>query len=345
MSFDPDAAGQPGAGIFGLPHSRDQAAIILIPVPFDATTSYGTGTSRGPQAIRQASVQVDLLDRQYGLIYEQGIFMEAENERIAAVSRRTRSLAEPIIAQGGTNESDAGAVREINEAGEMVSTFVSGEISRVLAEGKIPGLVGGEHSVSFGAIKACAERYGPIGVLQLDAHMDLRKEYEGFEWSHASVMWNVLTHVPEVTRLVQVGIRDYGKGEAEFAAAHGDRVSTFYDADWYAQRADRRSILDQCSEVIEALPEQVYVSFDIDGLEPSLCPHTGTPVPGGLSFNEAAFLLKVLADSGRRIVGFDLVEVCPGEQGDWDANVGARMLYKLCGTAIRSTSKRHVSDR
>lgn len=340
MSFDPDAPGQPEAGIFGLPHTRDQAAIILIPVPFDATTSYGTGTSRGPRSILQASTQVDLLDRQYGPIYEQGIFIEAENEQIAAASARARSLAEPIIAQSGPTESDAAAVHQINDAGQLVNTFVSGQVAGILAEGKTPGLIGGEHAVSFGAIKTCAEHRGPIGVLQIDAHMDLRRAYEGFEWSHASIMWNVLTHVPQVTRLVQVGVRDYGKGELDFAAQQGHRVRTFYDADWYAQRADGRTILDQCREAIESLPEQVYISFDIDGLDPSLCPNTGTPVPGGLSFNEAALVLKTLADSGRKIVGFDLVEVCPGGLGDWDANVGARMLYKLCGAAGTSTATR-----
>ncbi len=343
MPFDPDAAAPPGSGIFGLPTTpaaRAEAGVVLIPVPFDATVSYGHGTSRGPEAIRTASVQVDLYDRRFGRVYERGISMEPSAERIAALSERTRALARPLIEKGGADESDAAQVQRIDGACEEVNSWVHAQVDRTLHDGKgrkVPGLIGGEHSVSFGAIRACAEHFGGgggIGILQIDAHMDLRDSFEGLAWSHASIMHNVLTRVPRVTRLVQVGIRDFGEGEMDFGIEQGQRVVTHFDDVWAEELSRGTPFGDLCEKAIRVLPDLVYVSFDIDGLDPALCPHTGTPVPGGLSFNQAAMLLWMLRESGKRVVGFDLVEVAPGpDGGDWDANVGARMLYKLCGLA------------
>jgi len=332
MSFDPDAAGQPGSGVFGLPHTRSEARIVLLPVPFDATTSYGHGAARGPAAILTASMQVDLYDRRFGRVYERGIFMEAPSERIAALSASARKFAAPIIEQGGAKISDAAAVAKVDAAGEQVSAFTYEHTRSVLAPGKVPGLIGGDHSTPLGAIRACAEAAGSLGILHVDAHMDFRNAYEGLRFSHASIMFNVLKTIPQVTKLVQVGIRDFGEGEMDFGIEQGKRVHTYYDDQWAEAMAGGTTFSDLAKEAIAQLPDQVYISFDIDALDPSLCPHTGTPVPGGLSFNQAALLLDALKQSGKRVVGFDLVEVCPG-QDEWDANVGARVLYKLCGLA------------
>jgi agmatinase len=213
-----------------------------------------------------------------------------------------------------------------------VNRFTFEHTKRVLAEGKVPGLVGGDHSTPFGAIRACAEHAGGLGILHLDAHMDLRAAYEGFAWSHASIMHNVLTRVPQVTKLVQIGIRDFGESEMDFGIEQGNRYHACYDDQWAEQMAGESSFMDLVRPAVAMLPEKVYISFDIDALEPSLCPNTGTPVPGGLSFNQAALILETVKKMGKRVVGFDLVEVCPGEDGsEWDANVGARVLYKLCG--------------
>lgn len=346
MSFDPNAAAAPGSGAFGLPHSRADARIVLLPVPFDATTSYGGGASTGPDAIRAASAQVDLLDHQFGRIYEAGIFMANPDPLIAEAGHLARRLAEPIIAKGGADDSDAQAIASINAAGEKVNEFVSRWFEAALGEGRIPGLVGGDHSTPFGAIQACSEYVASLpngadglGVLQTDAHMDFRHAYEGFTWSHASIMWNALERIAGVRRLVQVGIRDYCEAEREYGLSQGPRVVTHFDFDWFIRlsRGGGESLLDLCREAVDTLPRHVYISFDIDGLDPALCPHTGTPVPGGLSFNGAAALLGVLVESGRTIVGFDLNEVTQGPDGDeWDANVGARLLYKLCGAALCS---------
>jgi agmatinase len=333
--FDPNAAARPGSGVFGLPHGRDEAECVLVPVPFDATTSYRDGARDGPAAIRRASLQVDLFDLQTGRPYERGIHMLEADPRIAALCRSARAAAEPLIEQGGAGPGDEAAVELVDRAGAEVDAIVAREVAAICAAGKLPGVVGGDHSVPLGAIRAAAAHHGPIGVLHVDAHADLRRAYEGFRWSHASIMDNVLREVPDVVRISQVGIRDFCEEELERIRACEGRVVTWFELDWRRRLAAGERLLALCDEVVASLPERVWISFDIDGLDPALCPHTGTPVPGGLSFAEACLLLEAVQRGGRRIVGFDLNEVVPGPDGDeWDAAVGARLLYKLCGFAL-----------
>ena len=172
----------------------------------------------------------------------------------------------------------------------------------------------------------------------MDAHADLREAYEGFRYSHASIMNNVVREVPGLQRLVQVGVRDYCDEEDQLVRDNPALLRTFFDADLKREQLDGEPWSRLCGRVVAELPQEVYVSFDVDGLDPSLCPHTGTPVAGGLSFAEATALLRRLVESGRRIVGFDLNEVAPDPEGrsEWDANVGARLLYKLIGFALLS---------
>ncbi|MGD9688456.1 MAG: agmatinase family protein [Phycisphaerales bacterium] len=344
MIFDPNAAAAPDSGIFGLPHTHDDAQVILVPVPFDATTSYQSGAALGPAAILRASKQVDLLDHHFGAVHEQGVYLAPEPETLVKLFSRARVLAEPIIAKGGADQVDTSALAEIARVGADVNDLTYGAFAALLYNGKSPGLIGGDHSTPFGAIRACADLAealdprGGLGVLQLDAHMDLRPAYEGFTWSHASIIYNILTQVPEVHKVVQIGIRDYSEGERDAAKGFGSRLLTCFDADWQRELLDGARFTALARRAIAALPRHVYVTFDIDALDPSLCPHTGTPVPGGLSFDQAAIILKLLAESGRVVLGFDLVEVAPGrceDEPELDANVGARLLYKLCGLAAQ----------
>ena len=331
-AFDPDAAASPDSGIFGLDVRREDAGIVLVPVPFAATVSYGGGAERGPDAILAASRQVDLFDHQFGRVYEAGIHLLDPDPEVVAAHERARAVAETILERGGVPAGDP-AVAAVDEAGELVNRSLRAQVSALLDEGRVVGVVGGDHSVPFAAIAAAAERE-PLGILHFDAHADLRDAYEGFTWSHASIMHNVMARCPSVQRLVQVGIRDYGEGELRAIHASDGRIVTHFDADWQRRRFGGERFDALVDELLEALPERVWISFDIDGLDPALCPNTGTPVPGGLQFAEAAHLLQRLVDSGRRVAGFDLVEVAPGDD-EWDANVGARLLYKLCGAALR----------
>lgn len=339
--FDPDAAAT-GDGLFGLDTRVEDARVVVIPVPFDATTSYRPGTAAGPSVVLEASKQVDLEDLQYGAIWRAGIAMLPVSVRIAALSRKARAAAEPVISAGGAkagNARHAKAVAAVNAASEAVHGYVAGEAARILDRGQIPALLGGDHASPFGLIAELAERHPGMGILQIDAHADLRDSFEGFAWSHASIFHNVMTRLPRVGRLVQVGIRDFGAREADFVAASKGRVRCFYDQhlrDRQFKGGARGTWSAICRDIVAALPREVYISFDIDGLSPDHCPNTGTPVAGGLSFPETCHLLEALAKSGRRVVGFDLCEVAPGREGDWDANVGARVLYKLLGCAIAS---------
>ncbi len=340
MPFDPNAAAAPDSGLFGLPHTFDESKVVIVPLPFDATTSYQAGAALGPAAILRASRQVDLLDHHFGPVYKHGVHLSTEPSSLVELFGAARAIAEPIIAKGGAGPEDAEAVARIDEMGQGVNDLTYGAFAAILYGGKSPGLLGGDHSTPFGAIRACADLAGALdpkgglGVLHLDAHMDLRAAYEGFRWSHASIMFNVLDQVPEVRRMVQIGIRDYSEGEIAAAKAFGKRIVTHFDADWAARMLSGERFVSLVKEALAPLPRNVYVSFDIDALDPALCPHTGTPVPGGLSFNQAALILRLLADSGRTVLGFDLVEVAPGrcvDEPELDANVGARVLYKLCG--------------
>ncbi|MFM8960365.1 MAG: arginase family protein, partial [Bacteroidota bacterium] len=177
-----------------------------------------------------------------------------------------------------------------------------------------------------------------FGILQIDAHMDLREAYEGFRYSHASIMFNAL-QIPSLTSLVQVGIRDYCPAEKELAQ-EDDRIRSWFDHDLQAANFRGQHWNNLCVDIIKDLPDKVYVSFDIDGLEPFNCPGTGTPVPGGLAYAQAIHLLETLYHSGREIIGFDLCEVAPSKgDREWNANVGARILYKLCNLCLASPQK------
>ena len=352
MSFDPNAPAGEDAGLYGLPHTVDDAHVIVVPVPFEATVSYREGTARGPQAILLASHQVDLFDGDVGRPYERGIAMLPVPEWFAALNDDARAAAVAAIdAQIEGEPPDADDIAVVDAAGLRVNEWVQQQVATILGQGKLPVVVGGDHSVPFGAIAACAAHLGskPLGVLHLDAHCDFREAYEGFRWSHASIMKNVLDRLP-TTKIVQLGIRDFGDAELDVVRGHPARVVTYFDVQLRQARlgGSFRALADR---IVENLPHDVYLSFDVDGLDPALCPSTGTPVPGGLSFDEILAVLAALVGSGRRVIGLDLVEVAPPDELDddqlgdcWDANVGARLLYKMIGTALLSRGEGRVPD-
>ncbi len=317
--FDPDAAASEHSGIYGLPFTPDEAKVVIIPVPFEATTSYGGGTSRGPAAVFEASKQVDLFDHETGRPYEAGIAMLDIPRKIVSWNAKAKKLGRKHV-------------RNVNKISEAVNQWVYDEARALLHAGKMPVVLGGDHSVPFGAIRAYAERYPTMGILHLDAHADLRDAYEGFTYSHASIFHNVITktHIP---KLVQVGVRDVGISEMQRIEESNGRIRTFFDDQLAARKESGATFAELADEIVSELPADVYLSWDIDGLDPTLCPGTGTPVPGGLSWNEAIGLLRAIRRAKKRIVGLDLCEVAPGES-EWDANVGARLLYKMIGFAL-----------
>jgi agmatinase len=332
--FDPDAAAPAESGIYGLPFAVEDSKVIVVPVPFEATTSYGGGTSNGPAAVFEASKQVDLFDQETGRPYAAGIAMLGIPKKILRWNAEGKKLAAPVIAKGGVvDRSTRAAAEKVNAISERVNDWVYDQTAALLDAGKLPVILGGDHAVPFGSIRAYAEKYPGLGILHLDAHADLRDAYEGFTWSHASIFHNVMTRLGDVGRLVQVGVRDLGQAERAMIDGSNGRIVTFYDAELAARKEDGTPYAQLADEIVATLPNDIYLSWDIDGLDPTLCPGTGTPVPGGLSWNEAIGLLRAIRRSGKRIVGLDLCEVSPGET-EWDANVGARLLYKMIGFAL-----------
>lgn len=338
MSFDPNGIGLDNGHFIGLPFTEDEAKIVMVSVPWDVTVSYADGTSTGPENILQASLQLDLFDPEVENAWKLGIFLRPSDEKQKALNAKLRSEAKKYIAfleQGGQisdNKAMAERLANINRHHEQLNNEVYLATKALIEKGKIPAVVGGEHSVPLGLLQALSEKNSEFGVLHIDAHMDLRDSFEGFTYSHASIFNNAIK-LGYVTNIVQVGIRDFCEQEVEFAKEH--EVQVFYDYQIQQNKYKNLNWHEQCEQILEKLPQKVYISFDIDGLDPQLCPNTGTPVAGGLDFNESLYLVKRLVESGRQIIGFDLCEV-GGLGNEWDGNVGARVLYKLCNWTGKS---------
>jgi agmatinase len=183
-----------------------------------------------------------------------------------------------------------------------------------------------------------AEKYGSFGVLQIDAHCDLRRSYENLNYSHASIMYNALEENSSIEKLVQVGVRDYSEGEWNYICKSNFRVITYFDEQIKERQYAGEAWAHIADEIVSKLPQQVYFSFDIDGLDPKLCPHTGTPVPGGFEMEQIVCLFKKVIESRKRLIGFDLVEVGVGDS-NYDAVVASRLLWKMCNLLVKSNNE------
>jgi agmatinase len=343
-NYDPNSVSNPNNNIFGLPTKEEDARLVILPVPWEVTVSYGAGTARAPESISKASLQVDLFDPEFPDAWKQGFYMRPADRKILLKSDYLRKEAElyiDYISKGedvDANQFMCKTLKEVNEGSLFLNNWVYEQTKALLAKDKLVGLLGGDHSTPLGYFKAIAEKYGEFGILQIDAHFDLRAAYEGFNYSHASIMYNALKEIPELTRLVQAGIRDYGSDEWDFIKKSDFRVITYFDKDIRNRQYAGQSWNQIAEEIVSKLPEKVFISFDIDGLDRKLCPFTGTPVPGGFELEQVFYLFSKILESSKTIIGFDLNEVGIGGDTDWDANVGARVLFKLCNLLVTSNT-------
>ena len=337
--FDPNSVGNPNNNIFGLPFSEEEARLVILPIPWEVTVSYNAGTARAPEHVFKASLQIDLFDPDYKDAWKQGFFMRSSDKKILLKSDYLRKEAElyiNYIAEGEAvkdNKFMCKTLKEVNAGSIFLNDWVYEQTKALLNVGKLVCLLGGDHSTPLGFFKAIAEKHGDFGILQIDAHCDLRKAYEEFNYSHASIMYNALEEITSLKKLVQVGVRDYCEEEWDYISASNERVITYFDKDIKERQYEGQTWQTIAKEMIAHLPQTVYISFDIDGLDPKLCPHTGTPVQGGFDTEQIFYLFKILMQSGRRVVGFDLNEVGVS-QDEWDENVGARCLFKLCNMLV-----------
>ena len=334
-TFDPNSVGNPNNNIFGLPFSEEDARLVIIPIPWEVTVSYNAGTARAPEHIFKASLQVDLFDPDCVDAWRQGMYMRPVDKKVLMKSDYLRKEAELYInymAEGEDvqdNKFMCKTLKEVNAGSLFLNQWVYEQTKELMQAGKLVALLGGDHSTPLGYFKAIAEKHGEFGILQIDAHCDLRKSYENFVYSHASVMYNALEEIPQLTKLVQVGIRDYCEEEWQYIQSSGGRIQTYFDRDLKERGFEGESWKQIVDEIVHKLPTNVFVSFDIDGLDPKLCPNTGTPVAGGFETEQVLYLVKQVIRSGRKFVGFDLNEVGVSTD-EWDENVGARCLFRLC---------------
>ena len=340
-TFDPNSLGNPNNNIFGLPFSEEDARLVILPIPWEVTVSYNAGTARAADHVFKASLQVDLFDPEIKDAWKQGFYMRMPDRKILTKSDYLRKEAElylNYISQGdevSANRFMCKTLKDINEGSLFLNDWVYNQAKDLLDKGKLVGLLGGDHSTPLGYFKAIAEKYPEFGILQIDAHMDLRKAYEGFNYSHASIMYNALEEIPQIKKLVQVGIRDYCEEELDYMRNSNGRALSFFDKDIKERQYEGDTWKTIVDEIVDTLPQHVFISFDIDGLNPKLCPHTGTPVQGGFEADQVFYLFKKVMQSGRQLIGFDLNEVGVSHD-EWDENVGARVLYKLCNLLIAS---------
>lgn len=338
--FDINGVGNPNNNVFGLPFTEEESKVVIVPVPWEVTVSFGTGTARATEHIFNASLQVDLYDPENPNGWKNGFYMREADKAILLKSDFLRKEAELYInslcqeEDVENNKFMCKSLRDVNEGSKAMNNYVYEQTKAILDKGQYVGLLGGDHSTPLGYWKALADKYPDFGILQIDAHCDLRVAYENFKYSHASVAYNGLEEIPQISKLVQVGIRDYSIGELEYIQSKPDRIKTYFDKDIKEQQYEGASWKQICEEIVSHLPQNVHISFDIDGLDPKLCPNTGTPVQGGFEAEQINYLFSTVKKSGRKIIGFDLVEVGVGGENDWDANVGARVLWKLCNLLV-----------
>ncbi len=273
--------------------SFENSAIAILPIPYEATTSYGKGTKKGPKAILRASAFVE--------------FYDDETEKELCFEKGIATLA-PL------------SFKKMNPENAM--NLIETTVASLLETGKFLVCLGGEHSVSFPIIKAFYNKFPQMSILQFDAHSDLRESYEGTPYSHASVMARVIDFFP-AERLVQVGIRALCVEEASLIKEM--KIKTFF-----ASKIRRNEYgKDWIKKVIQSLGQQVYITFDVDFFDPSVMPSTGTPEPEGFYYTEAIEIIREIVRSGRQIIGFDVVELAPIKGLNHPDLTTARLIYKI----------------
>ena len=272
------------------------AQVHLLPCPMEATVSYGGGTSHGPRAILEASTQLELYDRQF----------DCEPALLYGV----HTFEEMVL-----STEPATAIEEI-----------ASRVAEVYQPGKLLGVLGGEHSLTYGVLKGLVSRRPrPIVVVQLDAHSDLRDEYEGSPFSHASVARRML-ELPEVEQILQLGIRSLCPEEAQ-VIREDSRVRTWFTEDVHGGRFE-----DELRERVRG--KDIYLTVDVDGFDPTLIPSTGTPEPWGLSYIQGEQIFQILSEEAN-LVAFDCVELAPVAGSHASDFIVAKLVYRLMNLFLR----------
>lgn len=322
-----------GGYYFGEKVAPADADLVIVSAPWSVTSDYGRGATYTPDAIIDASVKSNLYDVATGFSAEGRVATAEIDYNIQELSEHLGRDAERIANRGGDKgtivaEYATRKIKHINEGFAEMHASIYRQVKQWVSAGKAVAVIGGDHSVSLGAIKAVAEHHEDIGVLFVDAHADFACGNKVLPYSHRTIARNIVEEIPSVSRLVEVGVRDIDKSEKEALVAN-NRVELFLAEEVSAKRFEGESWGNLCREMVEKLPQKVYISLDIDALKIEFCTHTNSPVPGGMTFDEVIYLVNCVAKSGRQIVGFDISEVVSNIDNKMDAVVAVRLLTKM----------------
>ena len=305
------------------------SSIFIYSVPWDVTVTYRSGSHQSPGFIQESMAQ---LDDQHPFSTEsiQLTFLPV-NSSIVGLQHEYKKVSSSIIDalnhQKNLTSRQQQQLAEINRASCELNQLVLNDIHHHRSSPVI--LCGGEHGVGVGYLDSLANRVESFSILQIDAHMDCRVQYFGYDYSHASVMTHYANH-QAVSGITQIGIRDYASVETQFQAQSDTPFHVFTDYGLHQQLFQGNSWHDVCQQILGTLSDRVFISLDVDGLMAYLCPATGTPVPGGLSYNQLVYLLEQVSKT-KHVIGAELVEVNASSGSDWNADVGARLLFLLAG--------------
>ena len=330
--------------IYGNNISEEKASVVLIPVPWETTVSPPSGTARTPAHMLKSSYKINPYNEDYPDYDNTDIAMLPIPKDWVMLSDQLQGIVTGYInsLESATNKkvysANSNAIAQINKYCEDLKEYVRKQSIKYLNKDKMVGVVGGDHSVCLGLIEALTSKYKDFGILQVDAQTGLSPYDYGFMYSHKSIMNNVLK-IPQITKIVQVGLRDYTKEEVEVIKNSNGKIVSFFDANLKKQQYEGVFWKDICTNIVKNLPDLVYINFDIDGLDYKLCPGTALPVPGGMDFSQAIFLIKAIVEAGKTIIGFDLCEVAAGEQIDWDISVANRLMYNIIKYMVISQQK------
>lgn len=333
--IDINKTGQTNLGIFGLDSTFETAEVGIIPVPWDATSSFKAGAHQSPQRIIDTSPQIDLYHPDFAEMASDGIYCFPIDQDIIKKNESCRRAAKKIIQAHELGEFDDKnpalhkALTTVNNGSKWLHDTLYPQIESCIKDNKLIGLIGGDHSCTYPLVSTLLDYIDSFSILQIDAHMDLRPNYQEFKHSHASIMHNCL-QFKDIKRLVQVGTRDYCASEKQTQLNSGGRIKTFFDQDLKEDQFQGKTWDTQCKKIVNNCTDNVYISIDMDGLTPQYCPNTGTPVPGGLDFSQVTYLIKQLVKSKRTIVGFDIVET-NGPDNSIDIISATHMCYQIAG--------------
>ena len=326
-------------GIFGKTSVYEKSRLVLIAAPWEVSVSYGSGTASAPLVIQKASRQLDFFNPQtlkdcskQGIYFKYLSDLKKKNDLLRPLALKIIEKEEERPGSCSKDQALKKLMKQVNRGLSEMVEIIKEQTRITLEDQKLFGLIGGDHSVSEGALREIGNRQkGNFSLLHIDAHADMRKSYQGMKHSHASVMYNVFSQKHPPHSIVQLGLRDISEEEYKMISTQKN-IHCFFDYEIKKHLFEGKLWTQIVDQVLEKLSDKIYISLDMDGLSWPEAPHTGCPVPGGLSFEQVSYLFHKIGLSRKTILGFDVVETGHAKNSplsEWDGNVASRLIYQL----------------